>query len=443
MMIRFWLCICLMVLHCSIGFGQEPIEIDEARVASNGIRKLEGKHLDLYTDIPSSEQIDELVEVYDQAVPQWCKNFGVDYKRLARWKISGFLIQDAKKFDSAGLIPSYVPPFLNGYQASTHFWFFQQNEDYFRRHLLLHEGTHAFMNIVLRGSGAPWYMEGVAELMACHRWEEKKLQLAYRIKERDEAPDWGRVKILRDAHKGQSALTLNQVLFVKNQAFLKTDAYGWAWGVNAFFDGHPRFQKKYRELRSTVEQRNTTKFTKDFIDKIGKVDWKVAENEWKLFVSEAEYGYDFEKAAIDYKPANFIKLEEKPKRNFTSKFVADRGWQTSGVIVRAGESYLIRAVGEYTVVDDGKEKWICEPTGVTLKYYKEMPLGALTCAIIPSDSNQIDPDDPSIFSPRLVGTRLEISPKTTGLVYFRVNESAARLDDNSGTFQVNVAHLRE
>ena len=41
-----------------------------------GIRKLEGKHITLYTDLPAAREVDELPRVFDAAVPLWCDYFG-------------------------------------------------------------------------------------------------------------------------------------------------------------------------------------------------------------------------------------------------------------------------------------------------------------------------------------------------------------------------------
>ena len=52
------------------------LQIDERKVAAARIRKLPGKHVTLYTDLPPSEEIDRLPEVFDQALPvdhnAWC-----------------------------------------------------------------------------------------------------------------------------------------------------------------------------------------------------------------------------------------------------------------------------------------------------------------------------------------------------------------------------------
>ena len=119
----------------------EPRAIDESRVQAAGIRKLVGQRLTLYTDLPSSPAVDELPAVFDQAFPQWCAYFAVDEKDHADWRMTGRLMKDKLRFVAAGLLPDDLPPFLNGYCRHRDLWLYDKTSDYYRRHLLLHEGT--------------------------------------------------------------------------------------------------------------------------------------------------------------------------------------------------------------------------------------------------------------------------------------------------------------
>ncbi len=185
--------------------------VDDARVATAGIRKLPGKRLTLYTDLPGAE-VDQLPAVFDEAFPQWCKHFKVKESDQADWRMTGFLMKDKARFVEAGLLPDNLPPFEHGFSWGRVLWLYEQPSDYYRRHLLLHEGTHGFMNTVLGGCGPPWYMEGMAEYLATHRWRDGRLTLGYMPRNRDEAPQWGRIRIIQDAAAQQRALPLKQVI---------------------------------------------------------------------------------------------------------------------------------------------------------------------------------------------------------------------------------------
>ena len=89
---------------------------------------------------------------------------------MPAWRMTGFLMKDKARFAERGLLPGDLPPFAHGYSRGRNLWLYEQPSDYYRRHLLLHEGTHGFMNTILGGCGPPWYMEGMAELLGTHRW---------------------------------------------------------------------------------------------------------------------------------------------------------------------------------------------------------------------------------------------------------------------------------
>ncbi|MBC7857081.1 MAG: hypothetical protein IAF94_26925, partial [Pirellulaceae bacterium] len=162
-------------------------EIDEAKVAAAGIRKLAGKHLIIYTDLAADPEVDELPKVFDLAVPQWTGYFELDDTIAADWKVNGYLMKDKERFAGVGLLPDNLPPFLHGYQRGSEFWWYNQPGSFYRRELMLHEGTHAFMMRFLGGMGPPWYAEGMAEYLGTHKWEGGELTLAYNPRTKEEA----------------------------------------------------------------------------------------------------------------------------------------------------------------------------------------------------------------------------------------------------------------
>src|SRR5262249_54955500 len=72
----------------------DPRPLDPARVASAGLRRVEGKRLVLFTDLPPSAEIDSLVDVFEQAYPQWCQYFGRTEMIDQPWRMHGFLMKD-------------------------------------------------------------------------------------------------------------------------------------------------------------------------------------------------------------------------------------------------------------------------------------------------------------------------------------------------------------
>ena len=201
--------------------------IDDERLAAVGIRKIPGRHLTLYTDLPSDPQIDDLPASFDAAVPLWAAYFEIEAARTDDWHVAGSLMQNKERFQRAGLLPDDLPPFLHGFQQGYELWLYEQPSAYYRRHLLLHEGVHAFMKHFLGGAGPPWYMEGTAELLATHSWDEGRLTLPQFPRSRESTAHWGRIKIIQDDVKAGKGKSLEDVFRYDERAHLNVEPYAW------------------------------------------------------------------------------------------------------------------------------------------------------------------------------------------------------------------------
>jgi hypothetical protein len=404
--------------------------LDEAGAAAAGIRKLSGKHVTLFTDLDASETVDELPAVFDLAFPQWCAYFGQDARRLADWRVTGFLMRDKGRFLKTRLMPDNLPPFAHGYTLTNEFWLYDQSSDYYRRHLFLHEGTHAFMFTVLGSCGPPWYMEGMAEMLATHRWHEGKLEMNHFPGAREEAPMWGRIKIIRDGYDARQAKTLRGVLQYGPQAHRETEPYAWCWAAATLLDRHPHYAQRFRHMTKLVRQAD---FNDQFLRAVGD-DWDALAEEWQVFIDGLEYGTDVARTAIDFTPGKPLNGRAKVA------VAADRGWQNSGLRLEAGATYQLRASGRYQVADKPRP-WPCEPNGVSIRYYKGRPLGILLAAVHPDGP---PPSGPSpLISPTPIGLGQNLTPKLSGTLFFRINDSNGELADNAGSLSVEVVRAAE
>lgn len=403
--------------------------IDDAKAAAAGIRKLAGKHLILYTDLPAAAEVDELPTVFDLAVPQWCAYFGVTEASVADWQVVGCLIRDKERFVGAGLLPHHVPEFPHGYQIGSQFWWYPMEGNYFPRHQMLHEGTHAFMARWLGGGGPPWYMEGMAEMLGLHAWRDGKLALGYSPKSSEEVPYWGRLKIIRDDIAANQGLLLEDVFRYDARAHLRIEPYCWSWAAAAFLDTHPLSQKAFRELKTKVADRSQ-EFSQAFMDRV-KADWPVIREDWQLFVIHIEYGYDVARAAVVRKadPAPL------PPQGAKTAIAADRGWQSTGLKVEGGKRYQLAASGRYKVAQEPKVWW-CEPGGVTIRYYRGRPLGMLVAAVGDVENPATTTSSLAVAQP--IGQSAIIEPASTGTLYLKINDSPAELADNAGEIQVEI-----
>lgn len=424
----------------------DSFEINEDVVKAAGIQKFTGTHIILYTDV-REPKINELISVFDKSVSQWCQIFQVKPKKLKNWKMRVFLIgnsNDDERFKKAGLIPDQLPKFLAGYQLGPDIWLYLQPSDYYTRHLLLHEGTHAMMEWYLKGHGASWYSEGMAELVGVHHWKDESIKLNYRLKNRDEAPYWGRVKQIKDDVKNGQGMTLAEVLAIEPESFLKVRAYAWSWAACDFFSNHARSKKFFPQIQKQV-WREPEIFNRRFLTRL-KTHWEELERDWALFVNEIDYGYAVERGQISSATAS---LNKDPKKQIPSFSIqSDRSWQLTTIELKKGDRVRISGSGEFKVGQtddpaDGPQSlaWPCQSNGITIKYYRGHPLGMLHAGLLTPTGTTPKDQIAGLFDPLPIGNSAEITAPSSGLLCLRINESPASLDDNQGALEVRVEKL--
>ena len=110
------------------------------------------------------------------------------------------------------------------------------------------------MQWFLNGYGAPWFSEGIAELLAVHQGSQKNVKLKHRLASRDDAPYWGRVKLIKDEYKAGVGMTLDDVLAIPGQAFRDVRYYAWSWAGCNFFDNHPLTQEAFNALKQSAAE---------------------------------------------------------------------------------------------------------------------------------------------------------------------------------------------
>jgi hypothetical protein len=408
----------------SVANGSQPRPVDEQQVQQSGIRRVESRHLVLFTDLPPSPEIDELPKVFDQAFPQWCEFFGRSPAAGDAWQMHAFLMANRDRFARAGLLPAELPTFRNGFSWNADLWLIEQPAAYYRRHLLLHEGTHGFMNAALGNCGPPWFMEGLAEFLATHSWVDGKLVLGYFPKAREEVDHWGRIKLVREAIAAGRRRTIDELLALEPQTQLDNENYAWCWALATLLNGVPRYHARLHEQIADVRRND---FNGRFRDRF-RADWNDLADDWQVFTTNLVYGDDVPRAAIEFAPGSPL-LDKRAEVSIA----ADRLWQSSRVQLQAGKRYRLRASGRYTIAA-GPPVWWCEPGGVSIRYHNAHPLGMLLAVVRPDQLSRTS----AFIAPAPVGLETVLVPEATGTLYLSVNDSPAELADNRGSVNVEV-----
>ncbi len=404
-----------------------PPEFDDRRTGQAGIRKLTGKYLTLYTDLAPRAEVDELVNVFDAAIEPWCDYFHIGRDRLAGWHIVGCLMQEKTRFLATGLLSESAPPFEHGHQQGWQLWCYDKPSDYYRRHLLLHEGVHAFMAHFLGGCGPPWYMEGMAEMLALHEWSGGRLTVGILPPATDQVALWGRIKAIRARAAQGNSMQLHDVFAYGPTAHRDVSTYAFSWAACVFLSRHPRYKQPFAQLQELT--RNRQEFQLAVSASFPGNDAELSED-WQVFLTEVDYRFRMAGAIIE-------RRESAPVSAAGSSFSIDpqRGWQSTGIELRGGATYQIRAGGRVTI-RPGDPDWVTEVEGITIHYHRARPLGQLLYAVRPKSL------DPRARSPLVEGRSLAREAKLVvahdSVLYVRINEAAGQLEDNEGSFTIDV-----
>ncbi len=418
----------------------DTFSIDDTLVKAAGIQKISGTHIDLYTDVRDEQKINELVSAFDQAVSQWCAYFKLSLESAKSWKMRAFLIADKAnptQFERAGLMPGDLPNFEAGFQRGHNFWLYLQPGNYYTRHLLLHEGTHGFMLWFLRGHGPAWYSEGTAELLGVHQWNNNRLRLNHRLKNRDEAEYWGRVKRIRDERNTKNELSLEDVLNIPPTGFNDVRYYAWAWAGCEFFQNHPKTKLAFSKLPEMAKL-DSRRFNREFLESLSN-NLDVLKRDWMLFINEIDYGYSIERGCLS--EASSVGGRFGSRRT-QFQISAERSWQITEQTILQGERFRIESIGEFVVGQSNPQKpWKCQPNGITIQYHLGRPLGRLQVGILDVEAKTAGQQVKGLLNPLDIGISGVISAPTNGVLCFRINESPAFLDDNQGGLEVAIEKL--
>ena len=395
----------------------------------NGFIRLEGTYVDVITDLPVDDELLELPKVFDLAMPRWCEIFDMTLEEVQDWHVEAHVMLDRDRFASAGLIPEHLPNFPYGFQFGNQLWLVEQPSTYYRRHLLLHEGTHWFMSRKYGQYGPPWLMEGMAEWLGTHRWSSGKLEMGIIPATKTEVPYWGRITLIQEQYAEGLAPSLESILRYGSTAHQQVEAYAWSWAAVLFLSNHPTTKEHFAALLRQPMKSDLT-LTRWLYGRL-RTQFPSLRQDWSAFLSELEYGYDPTSGML-VTSRNSPLLSNEPKQVTVR---ASGSWQSAGVSVAAGTLLHLAAAGEYSV-GQVPRPWVCQPDGVTLEYYHRQPIGKLMLALATPLSQEPQ------FTPNLeifpVGSQADLSAPHDGELFFRVNESNGGLLDNQGLIQVTI-----
>ena len=421
---------------------------DDAALAELGIEVYSSHRLKLYTDVPA-EVAGKLPPLVDQLYRHIEKYFGPipPHPSGEEYQMTGYLMRDQRVFRETGLLPADLPDFLHGRQLGRQFWMNDQEHDYYRRHLLLHEATHCLMRVMPPEThGPPWYMEGMAELFGTHSWSQIDDTMFIEPRAipttREEFAGLGRITMIQDERAAGRVRSINDVRRLGPNSYLKNEPYAWSWALCFLLDHHPRFKERFRQLAKRVGTRSLS----PAFDQLFASDRALLEQEWRLFVRQLQHLHNVWNTATVYQPQP-VEVDEGSTGGGAAVLIdANRGWQSTGIRVEQGVPIELTATGQFTLADI-PEKWISEANGISLRYANGHRLGLLL-GMVGLDESQAAADLAEVTAPgRLeivpIGRQGTFVPPASGTLFLRLNDEWWEVYDNTGQVTVTISPVRE
>ena len=409
-------------------------DINELRLQQAGIRIIESKRLRLLTDLPKGN-IDSIPALADRLFDKLEQFFGKLPSAMdgSDYQVTGHVIGNEENFQQAGLMPRESFTFQHGRHLHYQFWMNAQNDDYYQRHLLLHEFVHCFMTCESGMLDIPplWYIEGMAEYFATHTISaDGKSDFAIMPYNYDDFAGWGRIFAMQQFSQNQQdfpgvptyAATMPAVV----SGAVDDMDYAWWWAVCWMLHRHPVYS---RDLEELTKARSRVAFLTAYDDLFATHGQRLQED-WLLFIESLTEGFDPKRSFPVRHPADNTSIVGDSESEAVVHIEADHDWQSSGIIVSAGEQVSFTCEGRYQVAND-PTPWISEPQGITIEYYRGNPLGQIIAVIVSNDATVITRRIP-------IGRKAKVDAPVTGRIWLQINDSPARRSDNSGTATIHI-----
>ena len=413
-----------------------PVDVKLAE--QNGIHRYDSKYLILYTDI-EPEKARDLVGLVDQVYPAWEAFFGKlpPARDKSPFQVTGYLMRDPTRFQTANLLRAKSGPILHGKSEGYEFWLHDQDSDYYRAHLLLHEATHCFtMCYDAEEQQRPhWFLEGIAEFFGTHEMSEStstsppSLRFGLISSSEEKSHGFGRIEMIRTECEAGRALTVEEVQKLGMDVFSesRTTPYAWSWAFCTFLALHPLTVDEFQKI---CQQTDPARFQR-FFNTLWKKHQAAIAADWELFRDSLCYGYDLPRGAT--KRAAVSPLTSGESREVVVPSAG--GWQSTGIEVTAGQSIQITGKGRVTLAQT-TTPWISEPSGISIRYADSQPIGRLLAAVERTAPAEQGANRHWVFQD--IGPQSVWMIPESGVLFLRVNDRWNELSDNSGEYQVTV-----
>ena len=419
-------------------------QLNADELLSHGLRIVASRHLVLVTDLPP-ESVAELPLLADALFTYLEQRLGKLSPNIAgtEFQVTGFLMDARDRFEQAGVLPADEFTIRHGRHLGYQFWINNQQADYYRRHLLLHEFVHCFMMCEYGMNDIPplWYTEGIAEYFATHRLHSDvtKSEFAILPTSREGFEGWHRIAevhrhfIREPSTTGELAdiISLQAVMHPPNTTFAEDLQYANAWALLWLINHHPELQPEF----STLATCRTRDQFNDAMAKISEQMLLQMNQIWPLYLdglAEAEI------STVRFPSITPQESPPSPGENTLPRELtveAGEQWVSTGFQLTAGQQIVIRCEGRF-VVNETTKPWISEPNGITIDYVRGRPLGEVIGTIVSIDGTQTTRRIP-------IGVSKTLQSPIDGILWLQINDQWSDRANNDGKVTVRMSHAHQ
>ena len=297
-----------------------------------------------------------------------------------------------------------------------------------------HEVVHAYCGSVFGVTGPAWYREGIAQVFAYAQGEEPGLHCPPELLPdltskqprplREVVQESAFTKHLSSSLMNKMNRRQNLVGFIPISDWSENDVktldnlkgkYAWSWLACYLLHHNPNYQSRFKSLGQSYLADHKETFGDLFGPHMDQLSF-----EYDFTVQHFAPGYRVDLCYWDWDKRFRCATGG---RSIRTRVTAARGYQASGLYIKAGESYRIETSGAWStnaqVTTDaaGDRHGRGRLEGIVLKNYQ-------------------------LSKPIDLGAKNEFQAPSDGLLYLRCRDDWSQLGDNDGSIVVNLRHVK-
>jgi hypothetical protein len=263
---------------------------------------------------------------------------------------------------------------------------------------VLHEVVHAYCGQTFHRAGPLWYAEGMAEVGQYWRGKDFGIRCPPVL-----------IKHLKLAER----MTAEQIVNETAATGDSWKSYAQRWALCQMLVDNPNYSERFRALGRAYLAGDADTFEDHFSKETAQLEF-----EHRFFIDHLCQGFRGDLAAWDWSK-KFEPLASGARAKAT--ILAQRGWQPTGVTLKAGSTYIYSAKGEWHLAKEAKP--------ITAVGNKQ-GIGRLVGIVM---------KDWQLSRPFTLGEQGSFKAEAGGDLYLRCEDDWGSLGDNAGELSVSLA----